>query len=108
MPPFSRNLAEEGVLIRNFKLIDRGCERFDELHSLLLAAPHPSRAVEDNLADVAAQVAANNQGAHDLQTLIERHTLPVILAYMQHIQSAAETKLRTASGEAGARTARIR
>ena len=62
MPPFSKNLAEEGVLIRNFKLIAAGKSRMNELRSLLLAGPHPTRAVDDNLADIAAQVAANRQG----------------------------------------------
>ncbi|HVW37113.1 MAG TPA: hydantoinase B/oxoprolinase family protein, partial [Pirellulales bacterium] len=96
MPPFSKNLAEEGVLIRNFKLVDRGESRFDELRTLLTTAPYPTRNVADNLADVTAQVAANHQGARDLADLIERYTLPVVEAYMEHIQSAAERKMRAA------------
>jgi 5-oxoprolinase (ATP-hydrolysing) len=96
MPPFSRNLAEEGVLIRNLKLVDAGRSRFDELRELLLAGPHPTRNVADNLADITAQVAANNQGARDLNALVERHTLPVVEAYMRHIQDAAERKMRAA------------
>ena len=96
MPPHSTNLAEEGVLIRNFKLLDQGIERFDQLRSLLLSAPYPSRAVDENLADIAAQVAANNQGARELCALIKRHTLPVVHAYMQFIRSAAELKTRRA------------
>ncbi len=96
MPPFSRTLAEEGELIRKFKLIETGQERFDQLRNLLLAGPHPSRAVDDNLADVQAQVAANMQGERDLLTLVERFTLPMVEAYMGHIQSAAERKLRAA------------
>jgi len=96
MPPCSKNLAEEGVLIRNFKLIDHGDERFDALRLLLLSPPHPSRAVDDNLEDIAAQVAANHQGARDLRALIDRHSLPVVQAYMQHIHSAAEVRIRRA------------
>jgi 5-oxoprolinase (ATP-hydrolysing) len=96
MPPFSKNLAEEGVLIRNFKLVDGGQSRVDELRALLLAGPYPTRSVGDNLADITAQVAANNQGARDLLRLIERYTLPVVEAYMGHIQSAAERKMRLA------------
>ena len=96
MPPCSKNLADEGVLIRNLKLIDHGDERFDALRLLLLSPPHPSRAVDDNLADIAAQVAANHQGVRDLRALIERHGLPVVQAYMQHIHSAAEVKIRRA------------
>ncbi|HUY32274.1 MAG TPA: hydantoinase B/oxoprolinase family protein [Pirellulales bacterium] len=96
MPPFSRNLAEEGVLIRNFKLVEAGRSRIDALGELLLAGPYPTRNVADNLADVAAQVAANNQGARDLGRLVERYGLSVVTAYMRHIQAAAERKMRAA------------
>jgi 5-oxoprolinase (ATP-hydrolysing) len=96
MPPFSRNLAEEGVLIRNFKLVDAGHSREAELKELLLSGPYPTRAVRDNLADVSAQVAANNSGVLRLRELVERYTLPVVQAYMQHIQDAAERKMRLA------------
>lgn len=96
MPPFSQNLAEEGVLLRNFKLVAAGESRFEELRGLLLNAPFPTRAVEDNLADIAAQVAANNQGVRDLQAMVKRYGLPVVTAYMQHIQAAAKEKMQAA------------
>jgi 5-oxoprolinase (ATP-hydrolysing) len=96
MPPFSKNLAEEGVVIRNFKLVAAGIEQFASLRKLLSAGPHPSRAVEANLADITAQLAANQHGALDLQQLVTQHSWPVVAAYMQHIQMAAETKLRQA------------
>jgi 5-oxoprolinase (ATP-hydrolysing) len=96
MPPFSRNLAEEGVLIRNFKLVDAGQSRERELEALLQSGPYPSRSVRDNLADVAAQVAANHSGARQLLELVERYSLSVVQAYMAHIQRAAEQKMRFA------------
>jgi 5-oxoprolinase (ATP-hydrolysing) len=96
MPPNSRNLAEEGVLIRNFKLVAAGKSRFDELRAVLSSGPYPSRNVTDNIADIGAQVAANHQGARDLDRLVERYTWPVVEAYMRHIQSAAERKMRQA------------
>ncbi len=96
MPPFSKNLAEEGVLIRNFKLVDAGTPRWDSLRSLLLAPPYPTRDVEANLADIAAQVAANRRGALDLAWLVERYSLEVVESFMRHIQSAAERKVRRA------------
>src|SRR6185312_11274254 len=96
MPPFSKNLSEEGVLIRNFKLVDAGRSREAELKELLLAGPYPTRSVRDNLADVSAQVAANNSGVLRLSELVERYSLPVVQAYMQHIQGAAERKMRLA------------
>lgn len=96
MPPFSTNLAEEGVLIRNFKVVAGGQSRTDELRELLLDGSFPTRGVEDNLADLSAQIAANEQGARDLTTLIDRYSWPVVSAYMNHIQAAAETKMRMA------------
>ena len=96
MPPFSRNLAEEGVLIRNFKLVDGGRSREEALRELLLAGDYPTRSVTDNLADVSAQVAANNSGVRQLQELVARYSLPVVQAYMEHIQRAAAAKMRLA------------
>ena len=96
MPPFSKTLAEEGVLIRNFKLVDRGESREAALKELLLSGPFPSRSVHDNLSDVAAQVAANNAGVNQLRNLVERYSLPVVQAYMGHIQRAAAEKMKLA------------
>jgi 5-oxoprolinase (ATP-hydrolysing) len=96
MPPFSRNLAEEGVVIRNFKVVDRGQPRMEELAALLSAGPYPTRSLAENLADIEAQVAANNQGATDLWKLVERYDLEVVMAYMKHIQAAADQKMRAA------------
>ncbi len=96
MPPFSKRLGEEGVLISNFKLLDRGRSREEELRRLLLSGPYPTRNVEDNLADVAAQVAANELGVRLLRELLDRYSLPVVAAYMDHIQRAAARKMRLA------------
>ena len=94
MPPFSRSLAEEGVLIRGFKLVDAGRSRFDALRRLLLCGPYPTRNVADNLADLSAQVAANRLGIEGLEDLVSRYGLDTVEAYMRHIQDAAERKMR--------------
>jgi 5-oxoprolinase (ATP-hydrolysing) len=96
MPPSSRSLAEEGVLIRSFKVVAAGISQRSKLRELLLAPPYPTRGVDDNLADVAAQIAANQQGMRDLCAFIERYSWPVVRAYMRHIQEAAEKKMRHA------------
>jgi len=96
MPPFSKNLGEEGVLIRNFRLVDAGRSCETELEQLLGNGEFPSRSIGDNLADVSAQVAANNSGVEQLRRLVERYTLPVVQAYMSHIQQAASRKMRLA------------
>ena len=94
MPPFSTQLSQEGVLLRRFLLVAAGEPRFDELRKQLLSGPYPTRAVEDNLADMAAQIAANRQGADDLQQLVQRYSWPVVQNYMMHMLRAAEQKLR--------------
>ncbi len=96
MPPLSKKLSEEGVLIRNFKVVSAGESRFDDLRDLLQAGQYPSRDVATNLADIAAQIAANRQGANDLLALVERYSWPVARAYMNHVQDAAEQKIRLA------------
>ncbi len=96
MPPFSKNLGEEGVLIRCFRLIESGRSNDAGLRELLSAGPHPSRSVDNNMADIAAQVAANNAGVNLLRDLVERYSLSVVHAQMGHIQRAAAAKMRLA------------
>ncbi len=96
MPPDSTNLAEEGVLIRNFKVVGRGMPRMPALRELLESGPWPSRAPEENLADISAQIAANQSGAQSLLALVREHSASVVHAYMRHIQDAAESKTRAA------------
>ncbi len=96
MPPLSKNLAEEGVLIRNIKLVAASKSRLDQLREVLLAGPYPTRDVETNLADVAAQIAANRRGANDLLDLLARYTWPVARRYMEYVQDAADRKVRLA------------
>jgi 5-oxoprolinase (ATP-hydrolysing) len=96
MPPFSKTLGDEGVLIRNFKLIDRGASREDELKTLLLGGTHPTRNVADNLADIAAQAAANRAGAGLLLDLIAQRGWEMVSAYMRHIRDSAARKMRLA------------
>ena len=99
MPPFSTTLAEEGVLIRSFKLLTAGQSHEDKLLQILDDHPFPSRTPEVNLADIRAQVAANQQGVNDLQQLLDTTGQQHVLAYMQFIQSAAELKTRQAIGD---------
>ncbi len=94
MPPFSTNLAQEGVLIRSRKLVDAGVSCELQLQQLLQSGPFPSRAVSDNLADLAAQAAANECGARRLRELVEQRSVVLVQAYMRHIQSAAAHKMR--------------
>ncbi len=101
MPPFSQSLAEEGVLIPSLKLVQAGVSKESELRGLLSSGAFPSRSVDANLADINAQIAANQQGANDLQKMIGLYSEQVVLRYMQLIQAAATTKIRQALNALG-------
>lgn len=94
MPPFSTSLADEGVLIRCFKLVDQGVSRERELRELLSSGKWPSRSVTNNISDVSAQVAANGAGVRQLTELVDRYSLGLVRACMERIQEAANAKMR--------------
>jgi len=96
MPPDSACLADEGVVIRAFRWLVDGQPQAGELRSLLTSPPYPSRTPDENLADIAAQVAANHTGVRALLALVDDYGLPVVHAYMEHIQRAAEQRARAA------------
>ena len=99
MPPDATCLAEEGVLIENLKLVDRGVPQFERLEELLTKGPYPSRNPAENLADVRAQIAANQSGMRDLEKLVEQQGLTKVRAYMGFIQDAAAAQVGRAIGK---------
>ncbi|MFZ5519483.1 MAG: putative hydro-lyase [Candidatus Zhuqueibacterota bacterium] len=96
MPPFSTCLAEEGVVITNFKLVAGGV--FDEsgITRALSTGPYPARNIAERLSDLRAQVAANVRGVQELKKLIREYGLEVVQAYMQYVQDNAEKAMRNA------------
>ena len=94
MPPDSTSVAEEGILIDNIKLVDRGrfCEQ--EIRALLASGPWPARNIDTNLADFQAQLAACEKGVQELLRMVEHFGLKVVHAYMQHVQDNAEESVR--------------
>src|SRR5262245_9474451 len=94
MSPNATTIEEEGVYIDNFKLVDRGrfCER--ELNELLTKATYPARNPVQNVNDLKAQIAANTTGAAQLHKMVAHFTLPVVQAYMQHVQDNAAESVR--------------
>ena len=94
MPPFSKSLAEEGVLIRSQKIVNAGQSEEIPLRALLGNSAYPSRSIDANIADINAQIAANRQGADDLQRMIQRRGENNVLRYMDLIQQAAAARTR--------------
>ncbi|MCO5116014.1 MAG: hydantoinase B/oxoprolinase family protein [Burkholderiaceae bacterium] len=129
MPPFSTRIEEEGVQLDNVKLVDRGRLRESEILDLLggravagppqdgaapsggsepraagsVGAKYPSRNPQQNLADLKAQIAANEKGAQELRKMVAQFGLPVVRAYMRHVQDNAEECVRRAIAKLAAR-----
>ena len=93
-PPDSRHIREEGIVIDNFKLVEAGVLREQATRELLLAPPYPCRNIEQNLADLAAQIAANETGVKELRNMTAQFGLDVVQAYMAHVQDNAEESVR--------------
>jgi 5-oxoprolinase (ATP-hydrolysing) len=94
MPPFSRTIEDEGVLLDNVKLVDGGRMLEDEARRILAEAAHPARNISQNLADLRAQIAANEKGAQELRKMVAHYGLDVVRAYMRHVQDNAEESVR--------------
>lgn len=94
MTPLATNVDEEGVLFDNFKLVDQGSFQEDALVKLMTDHPYPVRNVVQNVADLKAQIAANEKGVQELARMVSQFTLPVVEAYMQHVQDNAEESVR--------------
>jgi len=94
MPPDSRVVEEEGVLIDNFLLVENGRLREKETIALLSSGKYPARNVEQNMADLRAMIAANEKGAQELQRMVRAYGLVVVHAYMRHVQDNAEEAVR--------------
>ncbi|MBW7849936.1 MAG: hydantoinase B/oxoprolinase family protein [Rhodospirillales bacterium] len=94
MPPHSTSIDEEGVLFDNVTVVENGVFREAEVLALLTGGPYPARNPRQNLADLQAQIAANEKGAQELGRMVAHFGLPVVQAYMRHVQDNAEESVR--------------
>ena len=98
MPPHSRTVDEEGVLIDDFHLVAEGRFRESEITEVLTSGRWPARNPRQNIADLRAQVAANEKGVQELAAMVEHFGLGVVRAYMGHVQDNAEESVRRVLG----------
>ena len=98
-PPDSKHIDEEGVLIDNFKMFEKGVFRENEMREILSSGKYPCRNIEHNMADLAAQVAANETGIREINSMIEQFGIETVHAYMDHVQDNAEECIRNAITE---------
>ncbi|CAM5485298.1 hydantoinase B/oxoprolinase family protein [Eoetvoesiella caeni] len=94
MPSDSRTIEDEGVLITNFRLVENGRMQEDSMRQLLAGARYPARNIDQNLADLRAQIAANEKGREELLKMVDAFGLDVVHAYMRHVQDNAEESVR--------------
>jgi 5-oxoprolinase (ATP-hydrolysing) len=94
MPANSTFIEEEGVLINNFQLVRNGHFLEQETIALLASGKYPARNIRQNLADLQAQVAANQKGVEELLNMVDHFSLDVVEAYMKHVQDNAEEAVR--------------
>ncbi len=94
MPPDSKHIDEEGVLIDDFLLVDGGKFLEKEFAELMLSGPYPTRNVDQNIADLRAQIAACERGIQEVRGMVDQFGLDVVQAYMRHVQDNAEEQVR--------------
>ncbi|MBX3665809.1 MAG: hydantoinase B/oxoprolinase family protein, partial [Burkholderiales bacterium] len=94
MPPDSRHIDDEGVLISGFLLARDGRLREAETRALFASAKHPARNIDQNIADLRAMIAANRKGVAELQHMTTQYGPDVVAAYMRHVQDNAEEAVR--------------
>ena len=93
-PPLSRTLEEEGVVIDDFLLVDGGSFREQEFRALLAGARYPARSPDVNVADIKAQIAANEKGVQELHRVVAQFGWATVSAYMRHVMDNAEESVR--------------
>jgi 5-oxoprolinase (ATP-hydrolysing) len=94
MPPFSTTIDEEGVLFDNFLLVREGALRESELRAQLASGAYPARNPDQTIADLRAQIAANEKGVQELHTMVAQFGRATVDAYMRHVQDNAEESVR--------------
>jgi 5-oxoprolinase (ATP-hydrolysing) len=93
-PPGSQTLEEEGVVIDDFLLVDGGHFREADFRALLRGAKYPARSPDVNVADIKAQVAANEKGVQELRRVVAQYGWATVSAYMRHVMNNAEESVR--------------
>lgn len=94
MPPASSRIEEEGILIDDFQLVAGGEFQEQAMRALFGSGPYPARNIEQNLADLRAQIAANAKGVQELRNMVRQYGLPVVQAYMGHVRANAAEQVR--------------
>jgi 5-oxoprolinase (ATP-hydrolysing) len=94
MPPNSKSVEQEGILIDNVAIVSNGVFLEDDVMTLFTAGAYPARNPAQNIADLRAQIAANERGVQELRKMVDQFGLPTVVAYMGHVQDNAEAAVK--------------
>lgn len=100
-PPASHTLAEEGVVIDDFLLVDGGRFREAEFRTLLSNARYPARSLDVNVADIKAQIGANEKAVQELRAVVARYGWDMVRGYMRFVMENAAASVRRVIGRIG-------
>lgn len=99
MPPDSVHIDQEGLISAGLKIVERGVFLEPQVRAWLGSGPYPARDPEQNIADLQAQIAANEKGAAELRRMVADYSLPTVQAYMRHVQHNAAEMVRQVLGK---------
>ncbi len=95
MSPLGKTIHEEGIIIDCLKLVDQGQFQTSAIRDALSEGEYPARNIEQNIADLMAQIAANNTGVNELKKLTKNYGIKTVHAYMGYIQNSAEQAVKS-------------
>ena len=94
MTPLATHIEDEGVILDNLKLVSNDKFLYLEIFEILTQNKYPCRNPEQNIADLKAQIAANEKGVSELKSMISQFGYDVVHSYKDHIQNYAESCVR--------------
>lgn len=94
MTPLATSIEQEGVVLENLKLVKEGKFLNAEIRQKLDGGKYPCRNTDQNVADLKAQIAANEKGVHELLAMVDNFGLNIVLSYMGHVRDYAEECVR--------------
>jgi 5-oxoprolinase (ATP-hydrolysing) len=96
MPPNATLLVQEGVIIPPMYLVKNDVTDWESIIYTLTDGLYPTRAIEENLADLKAALASNLNGVEAIQQLVRVHGLEDIHFYMKKLKEVTTEKLKNA------------
>lgn len=96
MPAHSTHIDQEGVVFRYFKCVDQQQFQYEQILKKLKSLPFPARNADNNIADIQAQLAANQCGVQLLKKLVDRYGLTVVNAYVEFVNDNARNAVSNA------------